>query len=74
MHSLIAAGNVLVLVPPKWGGLELRVVGMAQAFTYRNLSAQISLHAQLGDTFLSSKHLDYLAAVAEFISEVRTSS
>lgn len=26
---------------------------------------------QLGDTFLSSKHLDYLAVIAEFWSEVR---
>lgn len=36
-------------------------------------SVAISLleSSQLGDTFLSSKHLNYLAAVAEFISAKR---
>ena|GEM_PF-6132293 len=45
--------------------------GMAQTAIYRELSASISLQAQQGDTFLSSKHQDYLAAIAEFISVVR---
>lgn len=44
---------------------------MAQAVIYSRLSTSLSLHAQQGDTFLSSKHQDYLAAVAEFISAVR---
>ena len=51
--------------------MELRVSGMANAVNYYNLSALISLQAQLGDTFLSSKHQDYLAAIAEFSSAVR---
>ncbi len=44
---------------------------MAQSVTYYELSAFISLQAQLGDTFLSSKHQDYLAAIAEFSSAKR---
>lgn len=44
---------------------------MAQRVTYKRLSISISLQAQLGDMFLSSKHQDYLAAIAEFSSEVR---
>ena len=44
---------------------------MAQSYTYYSLSALFSLQAQLGDTFLSSKHQDYLAAIAEFSSDVR---
>lgn len=44
---------------------------MAQSVTYYFLSDQASLRAQLGDTFLSSKHQDYLAAIAEFSSAVR---
>ncbi len=51
--------------------MELRVRGMAQSVTYYNLSTLISLQAQLGDTFLSSKHQDYLAAIAEFSSPGR---
>lgn len=74
MSRLIAAGIVLVLVSLIWSDVELRDVGMAQASIYHVLSAAISLQSQLGDTFLSSKHLNYLAAVAEFISEVRASS
>ena len=44
---------------------------MAQAVIYHRLSAFVSQRAQLGDTFLSSKHQDYLAAIAEFSSAVR---
>jgi len=41
---------------------------MAQSVSYYGLNSSISLHPQLGDTFLSSKHLDYMAAIAEFSS------
>ena len=51
--------------------MELRVSGMAHAVNYHSLSVLFSLQAQLGDTFLSSKHQDYLAAIAEFSSAER---
>ena len=51
--------------------MELRVSGMTHFVTYYSLSELFSLQAQLGDTFLSSKHQDYLAAIAEFSSAVR---
>ena len=44
---------------------------MAQFHVYIMMSETLSSCAQLGDTFLSCKHLDYLASIAEFISEVR---
>ena len=51
--------------------MELRVNGMVQSVTYYRLQALFFQRAQLGDTFLSSKHQDYLAAIAEFSSAVR---
>ncbi len=71
---LIAAGSVLVLFLSclyRGDDWELRVVGMAQALIYKSMSTSIPLQAQLGDTFLSSKHQDYLAAIAEFSSAER---
>lgn len=44
---------------------------MAQSNTNYILSGSISLQAQLGDTFLSFKHQEYLAAIAEPSSAVR---
>jgi len=61
---LIAAGSVLVLVS-LYGDLELRTVYMAQLANKTRLSILVSLQGQLGNTFLSSKHLDYMAATAE---------
>ena len=55
----------------KGDDLELRVSGMAQSVTFYRLQALFFQCAQLGDTFLSSKHQDYLAAIAEFSSAVR---
>lgn len=44
---------------------------MAQFSIYIALSANSSQLSQLGETFLSSKHQNYLATVAEFFSEVQ---
>ncbi|RKQ71997.1 hypothetical protein DES40_1333 [Litorimonas taeanensis] len=68
MLHLIAAGSVLVLtfgVAFHSNDLELRVRGMAHALHHNRKRTLISLQAQLGDTFLSSKHQDYQAAIAE---------
>ncbi len=53
------------------GTIGIENSGMAQTAIYRELSTSLSLQAQQGDTFLSSKHQDYLAAIAEFISAGR---
>lgn len=65
--------NVLVFGEfAQWcSDLRIEIKAMAQAITYNILSASLSRLSQLGDTFLSSKHLNYLAAIAEFSSEVR---
>ena len=44
---------------------------MAQALHHRLKTALISLQSQLGDVFLSSKHQDYQAAIAEPSSAMR---
>lgn len=44
---------------------------MGKALHNSRKSALISLQAQLGDTFLSSKHQDYLSVVAELSSAKR---
>jgi hypothetical protein len=55
----------------RFGTIGIENFGMAQTAIYRELSISLSLQAQQGDTFLSSKHQDYLAAIAEFSSVVR---
>lgn len=44
---------------------------MAQALNNTLKTTLISLQSQLGDVFLSSKHQDYQAAIAEPSSAVR---
>lgn len=44
---------------------------MAKALHHRLKPTSISLQAQLGEVFLSSKHQDCQAAIAELSSEVR---
>lgn len=44
---------------------------MAKALHHKLKTILISLQSQLGNVFLSSKHEDYQAAIAEPSSEVR---
>ena len=39
---------------------------MSKSANNRRFGVSVLSQAQLGDTFLSSKHLDYMAAIAEF--------